>query len=211
MIKKVTTVAVVALIAAAPTFSFAQGVAASLSASFGDNAGARVDVVPGTITEPTSISVAGAAGGRAVAGSVATALSTGAAAGAGGSTDGVAPYASVTYDGNAYELDVAFAEPGLFADLEALEIEVAALEMLVAANSSDIDGIQDALDDICSLASFAFSGTEGAVEVVSDGTVVTGLDTITILGVTVVVNPTFGSVNSTGTFTPAGDIVCTAA
>ena len=114
MINKFSSLAAIALIATVPSLASADGVAASLSASFGGSQG-NVSVLPpsgagGVITTPQSVSVAGAAGGFAVASSVATASSSGAAAGATDNED-LTPLAEVTYNGavGAYETTVSFA------------------------------------------------------------------------------------------------------
>lgn len=112
MSKKITYLAAITLLAA-PTFASAEGVAASLSASFGNNSGSVIVAPPsgayGTVVTPTSVSVAGAAGGFAVATSVATARSSGAASGATDNSD-LPPMAAVEYAGgpNAYETSVMF-------------------------------------------------------------------------------------------------------
>jgi len=105
--KKLLTLTTIALTAALPTLSSAEGVAASLSASFGTNAGSA-GALSGTVVAPASVSVAGAAGGFAVASSVATATSSGAASGATDNAD-FPPQASVTYNAGAYETNVMFA------------------------------------------------------------------------------------------------------
>ena len=113
MLKTTLSFTTAALLAAVPMFAAADGVAASLSASFGNGPGGTVGVnvgnLSGNIQAPTSVSVAGAAGDFAVASSVATAQSSGAAAGATDSTDYL-PVAEVTYRGgpNAYETTVSF-------------------------------------------------------------------------------------------------------
>jgi len=114
VINKLSSLAAIALMATVPSLASADGVAASLSASFGGNSGS-VSVLPpsgagGVITTPQSVSVAGAAGGFAVASSVATASSSGAAAGATDDVD-LTPLAEVTYNGGvgAYETTVSFA------------------------------------------------------------------------------------------------------
>lgn len=109
---KLSSLTTIALTAMLPSFASAD-VAASLSASFGNNAG-NVNVgagnAIGTVVNPTSVSVAGAAGGFAAASSVATAHSSGAAAGATSNAD-FPPIADVTYknNANAYETSVSFA------------------------------------------------------------------------------------------------------
>jgi hypothetical protein len=115
MIRKLSSLAAVALIATVPSVASADGLAVSLSASFGNSGSGTVVVLPnggagGTINTPTSVSVAGAAGGFAVASSVATAASSGAAAGATDNED-LTPLAEVFYndDANAYETTVSFA------------------------------------------------------------------------------------------------------
>lgn len=182
-IKSITAVAIGALMLS-PIAASADNVAASLSASFGISPSGTVDVGATTFVTPQSLSVAAAAGGRVVAGSVATPLSSGAAAGAGSMDDGVAPYASVTNNGGAYEVNVAFAAPGLFAELAALEANLQAqidanegniadlqaqVDALVAdlnvlsndvdANDTAIAVIEAQLNDICGLADWSFDGT----------------------------------------------------
>lgn len=231
-IKLLSAVAVSAL-AFAPAVAFGDNVAASLSASFGTSPSGvtTADIGGSTVTlvTPQSLSVAAAAGDRVVAGSAATPFSSGAAAGAGSATDGVAPYASVTNEGGAYEVNVAFAEPGLFAaladleqnlqaqitanadDIAGLNTALANLTTQVNTNSSDIDAIQTALNDVCSLVALDFNGDSGTVEVSSTGTAVTGFvaGTISILGVSIPVpTPVNSTIVSTGAFTPTGDIIC---
>lgn len=110
MVNKLSGLTAIALTAMLPSFASAD-VAASLSASFGANAG-TVDVnasnATGVIVSPTSVSVAGAAGGFAVASSVATKTSSGAAAGATSNAD-FPPQAHVGYNAGAYETSVVFA------------------------------------------------------------------------------------------------------
>lgn len=224
-IKSLTAVAIGALMLS-PLAASADNVAASLSASFGTAPSGTVDVGATTFVTPQSLSVAASAGDRVVAGSAATAFSSGAAAGAGSSSDGVAPYASVTNNGGAYEVTVAFAEPGLFAELAALEAAlqaqitanagdisalqaaVAALETQVAQNSGDIAAIQADLDNVCNLVTLGFNGDTGTVEVDSTASVLTAVGTVSIFGTTVLFNPTFGNVQSTGSFTPTGEVTC---
>lgn len=237
-IKLLSAVAVSAL-AFAPAVAFGDNVAASLSASFGTSpSGATTADIGGstvTLVTPQSLSVAAAAGDRVVAGSAATPFSSGAAAGAGSATDGVAPYASVTNEGGAYEVNVAFAEPGLFAALADLEQNLqaqitanaddiagldAALQTLatqVNTNSNDIAAIQTALNDVCGLVQLGLNGQPGTVEVTSTSTVVTGGTTAGIElnpfnqanpDFTIFFDPTEANVQSTGSFTPEGSISC---
>lgn len=228
-IKSLTAVAIGTLMLS-PIAASADNVAASLSASFGTAPAGTVDVGATTFVTPQSLSVAAAAGDRVVAGSVATPFSSGAAAGAGSATDGVAPYASVTNEGGAYEVNVAFAEPGLFAaladleqnlqdqitanadDIAGLNTALANLTTQVNTNSSDIAAIQNALNDVCSLVTLSFNGDSGTVEVSSTGTAVTGFiaGSVTVLGISIPVpTPVNSTIVSTGAFTPTGEIICT--
>ena len=109
--KLLAAIAASAIVAAPLAASAQDAIAASLSASFGTNAGTvAVDGsdLSGTITAPTSISVAGAAGNSAVASAVANSMSSGAAAGATNVMD-LAPMADVSARGGIYETSVAFA------------------------------------------------------------------------------------------------------
>lgn len=100
----------VVLLTTVPAFASAEGISASLSASFGNQATAEVSVFSGTVVTPESVSVSGAAGAYAVSSSVATASSSGAASGATDDADNT-PMVSVTPDstGAAYETEVTFA------------------------------------------------------------------------------------------------------
>jgi hypothetical protein len=142
--KRLALSTAVALVATMPTVALADGVAASLSASFGGNDG-TVTVDTGTIAAPTSVSAAGAAGGFAVASSVATATSSGAASGATSDSE-FPPMASVTYDAGAYETSVTFA-PSNFEEIA----ETAAADA-IAALCAGIDvsqsGTTVTLDDL---------------------------------------------------------------
>jgi len=115
MVRKLSYLAAIALVATVPGLASADGVAVSLSASFGNSGGGPIVILPnsgagGTIAAPTSVSIAGAAGGFAVASSVATSQSSGAAAGATDNAN-LTPLAEIAYnDGaNAYETTVSFA------------------------------------------------------------------------------------------------------
>ena len=107
-------------VALTPMSAFAQdAIAASLSASFGTNAGSveiEAGDLSGTITAPQSISVAGAAGNSAVASAVANAAASGAAAGATNVED-LTPMVDVSLSDGLYETNVAFVE---VVDVEAI-------------------------------------------------------------------------------------------
>jgi len=136
--KKLLTLTTIALTAALPTLSSAEGVAASLSASFGTNAGSA-GALSGTVVAPASVSVAGAAGGFAVASSVATATSSGAASGATDNAD-FPPQASVTYNAGAYETNVMFAPAPDALDAVASAAAAQAIANLCTAGFTALQG-----------------------------------------------------------------------
>lgn len=168
MVNKLSGLTAIALTAMLPSFASAD-VAASLSASFGANAGTvhvNASNATGTIISPTSVSVAGAAGGFAVASSVATAYSSGAAAGA-TSNSNFPPIADVTYKGGAgaYETSVSFApSPGT---LQAIADQAA----LAAVQAQCAQGFS------ASQGPSTQAGTSGAL---SDISVNVGFTTVTI-------------------------------
>jgi hypothetical protein len=186
-----------ALIATMPTVGLAEGVAASLSASFGNSGNGQVVVDTSQIIAPTSVSAAGAAGGFAVASSVATAFSSGAASGATDNAD-LPPTAVVTYNGaeNAYETTVSFApSAATLADIAADAAE-AAIDDLCAAGfavaQDPISASQAAstgvLLDETVLASVPFVGLTDLGGEVADTTVSITNGAITITGGGVTVN-----------------------
>jgi hypothetical protein len=127
-------------------------VAASLSASFGGNNGSAslLDEGVSSVVAPTSVSVAAASGGMAVATSVATANSTGAAAGA--SSGNMVPIGTVTNsEGGAYETTVTFfALESTFADqIAALQAAIDDINGDLTGIGTDIADLQTQIDAIC--------------------------------------------------------------
>jgi hypothetical protein len=108
MSKTIKSLAVVALLAT-PTFASADAIAASISASFGANGLVAVDTDDAltSVTNPTSVSVAGAVGLVAVATASATAAASSATSAA-SDDELLAPTLTVNFTSSGYESTVAF-------------------------------------------------------------------------------------------------------
>lgn len=164
----------VALLTTVPAFASAEGISASLSASFGEGASGPVTTGDGRIVTPESVSVSGAAGVYAVSSSVATASSSGAASGATDDDDNT-PMVSVTPDstGSAYETEVAFAP----SNFQQIADDAAAAAIVDLCNGTFSGSLSDTTVDVTpsitsGFGSVASATAAGLVEAeVADGTV----------------------------------------